>query len=359
MTEMRDKWLQSVEKSTNQISQKRREVKYDSRDLFVDYLVQKFRDDEFYIPSEYQRHFIWSEFDKCYFIESLLMDLPIPFMFFADTDDGRVEIVDGAQRVQTLAQFVENELELKDLRILTESNGFKFRDLDPAVRRRFLNQSIRVVYLAEGTTTETRQEIFRRINSGGRLLNPPETRRGAFSGPFEKLLQECTENELFNKLAPRTPKTEKRFEGLELVSRFFAYLNNYDHKYSGYTGRVTDYIEQYLEEESLRFKQGCTQELVTEYKREFEAMLYFVERTFGDLGFRKTETSNSTPRARFEALSVGSALALRKCPSLEVSSIDWLDSDEFKHHTRADAANNKGRLIGRIKFVKDALLVGE
>ena len=30
------------------------------------------------------------------------MGLPIPFMFFADTDDGRIEIVDGAQRTQTL-----------------------------------------------------------------------------------------------------------------------------------------------------------------------------------------------------------------------------------------------------------------
>lgn len=79
---------------------------------------------EFYIPLEYQRNFVWGNKDRCIFIESILMGLPIPFMFFSDTDDGRIEIVDGAQRTQTLVQFCQNDLELQGLEILTDSNGF-------------------------------------------------------------------------------------------------------------------------------------------------------------------------------------------------------------------------------------------
>mgnify|MGYP002249934776 CR=1 FL=1 len=62
-----------------------------------------------------------------FFIESILMGLPIPFMFFADTDDGRIEIVDGAQRTQTLVQFCQNDLELQGLQILEKSNGFSLK----------------------------------------------------------------------------------------------------------------------------------------------------------------------------------------------------------------------------------------
>ena len=126
--------------SSKQITEKKQAIKYSTRDYVVEYLIQKFNEGEFYIPEEYQRRFVWDEDNKCFFIESLLIGLPIPFMFFADTDDGRIEIVDGAQRTQTLVQFVNNELELKNLKILTESNGLKFEELEKAVQRRFLIQ---------------------------------------------------------------------------------------------------------------------------------------------------------------------------------------------------------------------------
>ena len=91
-----------VKKSASQISEKRQDIKYDTRDYVIDYLVKRFEEDEFYIPVNYQRNFIWTEHDKCFFIESVLMGLPIPFMFFSDTPDGKIEIVDGAQRTRTV-----------------------------------------------------------------------------------------------------------------------------------------------------------------------------------------------------------------------------------------------------------------
>ena len=103
-----------------------------------------------------------------------------------------------------------------------------------------------MVYLEEGTTIETRQEIFKRINKSGNALNPAEVRRGSLQGPFKDFLEHCVKSELFNKLAPRTEMVEKRFEGFELVSRFFAYLNNYEGNYPNYTGKVADYIDNYI-----------------------------------------------------------------------------------------------------------------
>ena len=81
-----------VERSSKQISEKKQDIKFDTRDYVVAYLVNQYELNEFYIPLEYQRKFIWSDRDKCFFIESILMGLPIPFMFFADTKDGRTEI---------------------------------------------------------------------------------------------------------------------------------------------------------------------------------------------------------------------------------------------------------------------------
>lgn len=340
-------------KSAKQISVKKQDIKYDTRDYVIGYLKQLFEQGNLYVPLDYQRNFIWSEKDKCFFIESVLMGLPIPFMFFSDTEDGRIEIVDGAQRTQTLVEFIQGDLILKGLEVLTESNGFTFEDLDPAIQRKFENTNIRVVFLEEGTTEKVRQEIFKRINTGGRKAKPTETRRGSIDGKFMTFLGECSKNEKFNKLAPRSKQTEKRYEGIELVSRFFAYSDKYAEDFPEYTGNVAQYIDKYIENMNLKWEKETQEET---YRKRFEDMLNFTEKYLGCRGFRKKEKSKSTPRARFEALSVGIALALQEKPDVEISDNSWVDGEEFSSITRSDAANNKTKLKKRIEFVKRKVL---
>lgn len=347
---------EEVDRSSKQISEKKQDIKYDTRDYVVNYLVQQFTEGEFYVPLDYQRQFIWNDKDKCNFIESILMGLPIPFMFFADTNDGRIEIVDGAQRTQTLIQFAQNDLVLNDLKVLTDTNGFCFKDLDQAIQRRFLNTNIRVVFLEEGTTEKTRQEIFKRINTGGVNATPTEARRGSYDGKFKKFIEECVKNELFTTLAPRTDLTEKRYEGFELVSRFFAYSDNFENHFDGYTGDVARYIDNYINEKNNDWEKDIYEVELADYKERFENMLQFAHQLLGDQGFRKTPKSKSTPRARFEAIAVGISMALKENKNLIPNKTAWIESEEFAKCTKSDAANNKTKLIGRISFVRDSLL---
>ena len=86
----------------------------------------------------------------------------------------------------------------------------------------------------------------------------------------------------------------------------------------------------------------------------------FVQRVF-PYGFRKMATAQSTPRVRFEAIAVGSYLAMEARPSLvrdAVDVMDWLEGDAFQAVTTSDAANVRGKLYRRLEFVRDALLHG-
>ena len=166
----------------------------------------------------------------------------------------------------------------------------------------------------------------------------------------------CTKSGI--KLAPRTQLTEDRYEGFELVSRFFAYLDNYENDFEGYGGNVTEFIDKYVENQNIRCEKDSS--IIDECKKNFETMLDYAQKMLGDRGFKKSVTSKSTPRARFEALSIGIALALKENPSLEIADISgWIDGEEFAKWTRSDAANNKTKLVGRINYVKSKLLAGE
>ena len=145
-----------------QIKEQATETRYDLRDFTIDYIIQQYNNDLFFIP-DYQRQFIWKTTNKIKFIESVLLGLPIPMMFVADLDDGRLEIVDGVQRIQTLEQFKNNDLVLKNLKFLTTLENFTFIDLPIAYQRKFNTKALRLVVLEDTTTIERRQEIFNRI----------------------------------------------------------------------------------------------------------------------------------------------------------------------------------------------------
>ena len=268
-------------------------------------------------------------------------------MFFSDADDGRCEIIDGAQRTQTLEEFMNNELKLSDLKKLTTLNGFTYADLPEYFKRKFNKTTMRIVVLSDETTLEIRQEIFNRINTTGIRANPSEIRRGSHAGPFMDFLKECTKNSTFIRVCPVSETSKKRYDDLELVLRFFAFLNNY----KNFNHRVDEFLDSYVESVKDSFDQK-------KFKMEFENMLAFVDKYFEN-GFKKTKTSKSTPRVRFEAIAVGVGLALRENPSLIPSSMEWLGSEEFKMHTTTHASNSPSRVSGRVEYVRDMLLGGE
>jgi hypothetical protein len=332
-----------TESIANQITDLLREVDYNTRDYAIDFLVAQFKDGEFFINPEYQRNFVWDTARKCRFIESILLGYPIPFMFFSDNDDGRCDIVDGAQRTSTLEAFLNNDLVLSDLKKLTELNGFMFSQLPPPVQRKFSKTTLRIIALEEGTSLEVRQEIFNRINTSALALNKTETRRGAFTGEFMKFMTECSEKPLFRKLCPISDDSKKRYENIELITRFFAYTNDY----KSFDHEVSDFLDNFVESHKNQFDKSA-------FEAEFDAMLNFVDKHFAN-GFRRSANGKFVPRARFEAIAVGVALALRERSDLSPAvPTDWTDittedGARFKYHTTTHASNNKCRVVGRIR----------
>lgn len=326
-----------------QIKAQQKETKYDLRDFTIDYIVQQFNEDLFFIP-DYQREFIWPKKNRVNFIESILLGLPIPMMFVADLDDGRLEIVDGAQRIQTLEAFKNDELVLENLKYLNTLEGFVFNDLPVSYRRKFNTKALRLVVLEDETTAERRQEIFNRINTSAVKARPSEIRRGDFESPFMQFLTDCSNDPLFKELCPVSEQLAKRREREELVLRFFTYSE----RYNDFRHDVSKFLDKFLKEHSNDFDKK-------RMKQEFSSMLNFVAK-YIPRGFAKKKGYRSTPRVRFEAISVGVNLALRKNPNVIPASIDWLDSAEFKKHTTTHASNSGPKLRGRINYVRDKIL---
>ncbi len=338
-----------VERALVQLEKEKKIVDYDTKEYPVEVLVQKYNlgieneENELFVP-DYQRDFVWTEKRQSKFIESVLLGLPTPYIFVAD-NEGRIEIVDGSQRIRTLFAFCSNDLILTDLEKLTEFNNFRYKDLPLKEQRRFNRKTIRMIELTENADEAVRRDIFERINTGSDELKEMEKRKGILAGNFYSFLAECAKESLFEKLCPISEKKKKREEGPEMALRFFAYAENY----LNFQHSVADFLNVIMK------KKNEKQEFTTE-RQDFSAMLDYAGRLLPN-GFRRTPNAKTTPRVRFETLSVGIHLALKEKPDLTIpDDISWLESDEFMKHTRSDASNSRPKVKARIEYVRDKLL---
>jgi hypothetical protein len=336
-------------KIEEQIREKQKIADYDVKEYPVEILVNKYTEkaeideNEIFIPA-YQRSFVWEKDRQSKFIESILLGLPIPYIFTAENKDGRFEIVDGSQRIRTLDNFLSGKLTLGNLEILDECNGLKFTDFPISRQRKINNTSLRMIVLSEHSDEDARFMLFERINSGSVILQEMEKRKGSFTGQFLDFVYQCAEDPLFKKLTRFTDKTIKRGEPQELVLRFFAYSQNLEN----YKGSVNEFLDSYTK------KMNDVTDF-TVLKMQFNSMLNYVEANFTH-GFLKGGHHTSTPRVRFEAIAVGVNLALQENSSPASSVESWLDTAEFTAEVTGSSTNTPIRLKSRIEFVKNKIL---
>ncbi|MBA3688731.1 MAG: DUF262 domain-containing protein [Chloroflexi bacterium] len=122
-------------------------------------LVDQWNSEILVLP-EIQREYVWDDARASRLIESLLLNIPIPVVYFAETPDAKYEVIDGHQRIRSIVRFLKNQFRLRSLAVLTEYNGKHYFEL-PEREQRFLTmRSIRAVIIGSDSHPNMKFEIF-------------------------------------------------------------------------------------------------------------------------------------------------------------------------------------------------------
>lgn len=146
------------------------------------------------VRPEYQRRSRWTNKKRSQLIESLLLNVPIPSLFFYESDLARYEVMDGQQRMNAIADYLSNSFALTGMEKLPFLNRKKYQDLTPRIKRSLDRASLSaVVLLQESKTTENdpfliRRYVFEKLNTGGEKLNAQELRNSLYRSEFNKLI---------------------------------------------------------------------------------------------------------------------------------------------------------------------------
>jgi len=195
------------------------------------------------INPDYQRHFVWKPIQKSKFIESVILNFPLPPIYLNQNKENKYIVIDGLQRTTTLSEFFDDKFQLKGLEALPKYNGRKFSDLSDTLQSKLENKKLTIFSLKPSTPMVVIYDLFNRINTGGTQLNRQEVRNCIFIGESTKLLLELSSTEVFKK-AIDWGISPKRMKDREVVLRYLAFRwGNYQ---TNYEGDLSNYLESVM-----------------------------------------------------------------------------------------------------------------
>lgn len=140
------------------------------------------------IQPEYQRNYIYDDGKRdVAVIESVLKGYPIGLFYFVRTENNRLEVLDGQQRITSIGRFVTGKFAVK-------INGMEhfFHNMAKDLQEKILRTTL-LVYECEGTESEIK-EWFKTINIAGVPLNEQELYNAVYSGEFVTKAKETFSN---------------------------------------------------------------------------------------------------------------------------------------------------------------------
>lgn len=336
-----------------ELDEQRRKVDVDNYTVVLRELLSMAERNELHRAPEYQRKFRWSEEAESRLIESLLLGLPIPNLFFATNPDGSWEVVDGLQRISTLIHFAsesdeqlkeidkENNLVLTGLTKLPAFNGLTYRMLPSPVQMAFTKRGIGVTALSDKSDPQTRFDTFERLNRGSVELSPQEVRACIYQGPFNDLLRELAKYPKFKDLVKLQRKNENNATREELVLKFFAYL----HGRADFKGAVKEFLNDYMKTNKDSFD-------VEAGRARFHRVADGLARVI-DGPLLRINTS-VTPQNELEAVLVAAAEVIDDIGQLGDPPPGWLDDPDLVESSTG-ATNTRKKLDDRIVIARTLL----
>lgn len=268
-------------------------------DLSFRELIERYDQDELVKP-ELQRNYVWDRREASRFIDSLLLGLPVPSIFLAQTKNEKLLIIDGYQRIMTVRDYVRGVFSkdnksfalLKSDKINVRWRGKQFNELSDTEQRKIKNTTIHAIVFAqqkEPASDDTSLfQVFERINTSGRTLTAQEIRNCVAQGPFNTLLLKLNNEPSWRRLFG-LDEPESRMRDMEFILRYFALSSEQFKQLTQERLSLRQLLDIYMKSHST-----INQVTAEEMEGRFVHAVQLAERMFGLSAFHNISPSDKT-----------------------------------------------------------------
>ena len=327
-------------------------------DLSFRELISMYEDNELVKP-ELQRKYVWDREEASRFIESILLGLPVPSIFLAQSGSEKL-IVDGYQRIMTVYDYVRGIFST-DGKIFRLSNSEKinqrwrnkaFVELSTDDQRKIRSTTIHAIIFEQkkpANDDTSLYQIFERINTSGRTLTAQEIRNCVYQGSFNSLLFELNDYPKWRELFG-SPSPDSRMRDLEYILRF--YLMKSDMIWHSASAQIP--LKKSLND-FMHKHQHDNQQEIAKKRDEFISTIDSVYDSIGKRAFKnfsRNKFNNRFHPAIYDAIMVSAFFVIEKGRALPTVSEELhksvLTNEDFSlaiSKRTTDVVNIKKRVI--------------
>ncbi|MEU8088567.1 DUF262 domain-containing protein [Micromonospora sp. NPDC049101] len=296
-----DEWDDQVEESKSVTPEEVARAVVTGTDWTTETILSQLRRGNIQLNPRFQRRDAWDATRKSRFIESLLLNLPIPQLVLAEdrTRRGAFVVLDGKQRLLSIRQFavgssVDNDgqdyerLRLRGIETRSDLAGASLASLEQDEQKlddlnAFLNQTIRTVVVRNWPNEAFLHDVFLRLNTGSVSLSPQELRQALHPGPFTDFVDDYSANSIQIRKALNLKKPDFRMRDVEVALRFFAF-NLF---WSDYRGELKDFLDDTTGRLNAEWETGGRESQVTELAEACDTAIETTFSIFGKNAFRR------------------------------------------------------------------------
>lgn len=269
-------------------------------------IIDMIADGDVDLAPDFQRKYVWKDWQRWGLVESILLGIPMPSFYFNEDRDGRLQVVDGVQRLTTLRMFANGEFALEKLAYLKALEGKRFSDIEGMFRRRLQATQLVAHVIDPQTPLRLKFDVFKRINTGGSPLSAQEIRHCMSREPSRGLLTRLVGLKVFQEVMGPAVLNHPRMADREIALRLIAFhvlpVEEYPKSDSldGFLGAVTEKIDGKMSGEEIGRLESLAQRSLENARL-----------VFGDYTFRKWPegVDRKNPISRTLVESWGTALA--------------------------------------------------
>lgn len=356
-------------------------------DVSFNELLDMYRSEppELEISPAFQRVFVWDDQQQSQFIESLLLELPIPPIYVIEHgEEGHYLLIDGLQRLSSYLHFrgsLENSrksitngdfLKLVGCDIVKELNGKAWVDLDTALQIRLKRAFVSLQVIRKESLPDLKYHMFKRLNSGGSPISRQQIRNAyvrmlEYGDKIMDFAHHLSQLPEYIATVTESLTSEQRdFQDDEgFVVRFLAFKNNLEN----YVHDVDPFIDDYIEAVARgpEHPQGRPFDYAKE-EAEFRKIFQVLAASTRECSFTypnksRTELTSGFSVYHFEGVSLGIQRHLTRLDpsnetqmtSLKQALRDVRLGEEFRQVSAGGGKNSSGLMTRRIDIVSKAI----
>lgn len=263
-------------------------------------IIRRIENDELEFDSSFQRKAgLWNKKQKSQLIESIFLKIPLPAFYFDASDDDRWQIIDGLQRIGTIKEYVvDQSFALTGMEFLKDLNGCKFDQLPRALQRRIEETNLNAYLVNPSTPKNVKFNIFKRINTGGLILEPQEIRNALYQGQASMFLLKMSQSSEFRKATDYSIKPDRMLDR-EFCLRFVCFTQlDVEKEYT--------VLDEFLNK-GMEYLSVADEDTLSRIYFEFESVMKVSNELFGKFAFRRLNTEERrgpVNKSLFEAWSL-------------------------------------------------------